>query len=53
MKFKNLWLKLQEIDEINITVKILAFTFLEIELDWSAKKASFTILNLNFSNKYN
>lgn len=51
MKFKNLWLKLQEIDEINITVKILAFTFLEIELDWSIKKASFTILNLNFSNK--
>lgn len=51
MKFKNLWLKLQEIDEINITVKILAFTFLSIELDWSKKTASFTILNLNFSNK--
>ena len=51
MKFNNLWLKLQEIDEINITVKVLAFTILSIELDWSCKKASFTILNFNWSNK--
>jgi hypothetical protein len=51
MKFNNLWLKLQEIDEINITVKVLAFTILAIELDWSGKKASFTILNFNWSNK--
>ena len=51
MKFNNLWLKLQEIDEINITVKVLAFTILSIELDWSAKKVSFTVLNFIWSNK--
>lgn len=51
MKFNNLWLKLQEIDEVNITIKVFTFTILSIELDWSKKMASFTILNLNFSNK--
>lgn len=51
MKFKNLWLKLQEIDEIKINVKILAFTIFSFELDWSTKFISLTVLNFNISNK--
>lgn len=48
MKFKNLWTRMAEIDEIKICVKITGLVIFDLEADWSTKWFSITVLNFNW-----
>lgn len=48
MKFKNLWKKMAEIDEIKFSIKILGLMVIDIDTDWSRKWFSITILNFKW-----
>lgn len=48
MKFKNLWTRISEIDEIKICLKLAGLTVFNLEADWSSKWFSITVLNFNW-----
>jgi hypothetical protein len=51
MKFKNLWTRMAEIDEIKLCVKITGLIIFDLEADWSTKWFSITVLNFNWHTK--
>ena len=50
MKFKNSWKKTKKWDKIQINVRIGAITVFELDLDWSNKKFSLSVMNFKISN---
>lgn len=48
MKFRNLWTKLTEIDEIKLCVKLAGLVVFDLEVDLSTRWFSITVLNFNW-----
>lgn len=52
MIFKNSWRsKLKQWDKIQISVRLGIVTFFNLDLDWSEKKFSISVMNFKISNK--
>jgi len=51
MKFKNSWgSKIKQWDKIQINVRGGAITVFNLDLDWSSKKFSLSVMNFKLSN---
>jgi hypothetical protein len=52
MKFKNSWKSnAKQWDKIQINVRIGAVTVFNLDIDWSAKKFSLSLMNFKISNQ--